>query len=354
MSVFAGSNLLSFSIPAGAKPGTTFSRFRLSSAGGLATTGQADDGEVEDYLVSILDSQVSNTVTLDSMELGDHEVLLLDGQLIVRSQSKPIFSAPASNIGRMKLATPSGQTTYEIRSPAVYLFGTLRYTEVGRNVLIATSHPRVDLTGVPDGALLGLRVIDLSANVPQVLILTSSNIASLNDEKSIGILLGEQDSVQTASPWVLSNRQLEQNGLSHVFQKDGSTVRIKSPTSWQNPLNQYDADGDGRLSPLDVLVIINHLNRLAGSNSNTTLPVFEPANPLGQFFVDVNGSNSCEPLDVLEVINQINQVSFGGGEGEGDNRLLQRMESWNWHVIAVDIRPAFDDEDKEVGVNASD
>ena len=46
----SGSNNLSFTVPAQASTGTTFARFRISTAGGLAPTGGAVDGEVEDYI----------------------------------------------------------------------------------------------------------------------------------------------------------------------------------------------------------------------------------------------------------------------------------------------------------------
>ncbi len=46
----SGANALMFSVPAGAARNTlTFARFRVSGAGGLAPTGTAADGEVEDY-----------------------------------------------------------------------------------------------------------------------------------------------------------------------------------------------------------------------------------------------------------------------------------------------------------------
>ena len=51
--VGAGANTLTFAVPAGAVPGTTFARFRVSSGGGLTPGGEAPDGEVEDYLVTI-------------------------------------------------------------------------------------------------------------------------------------------------------------------------------------------------------------------------------------------------------------------------------------------------------------
>ncbi len=51
--VVAGTNNLSFSVPAGATEGATYTRFRLNSTGSLAYTGPANDGEVEDYRVTI-------------------------------------------------------------------------------------------------------------------------------------------------------------------------------------------------------------------------------------------------------------------------------------------------------------
>jgi len=54
----AGPNALSFSVPAGATLGPqTFARFRLSTAGGLAPTGFALDGEVEDYALGSIHGQ---------------------------------------------------------------------------------------------------------------------------------------------------------------------------------------------------------------------------------------------------------------------------------------------------------
>jgi hypothetical protein len=49
----AGKNTLTFNVPAEAAVGPTYARFRLSRAGGLKPTGPAQDGEVEDYRVTI-------------------------------------------------------------------------------------------------------------------------------------------------------------------------------------------------------------------------------------------------------------------------------------------------------------
>lgn len=55
----AGDNVLTFAVPSGATVGSTFLRFRFSSAGGLAPSGLASDGEVEDYRAQIVNNQFS-------------------------------------------------------------------------------------------------------------------------------------------------------------------------------------------------------------------------------------------------------------------------------------------------------
>ena len=51
--VIEGENSLSVSIPGDAMMGTTYARFRISTAGGLLPTGLAQGGEVEDYRIEL-------------------------------------------------------------------------------------------------------------------------------------------------------------------------------------------------------------------------------------------------------------------------------------------------------------
>ncbi len=60
-SLVAGANALGFNVPVVPPTSETFTRFRLSSAGGLAPAGTAVDGEVEDYRV-VLAKPASNTL----------------------------------------------------------------------------------------------------------------------------------------------------------------------------------------------------------------------------------------------------------------------------------------------------
>ena len=54
--VLPGENFLSISVPGDAVTGATFARFRVSTDGGLSFVGGATNGEVEDYILEISDS----------------------------------------------------------------------------------------------------------------------------------------------------------------------------------------------------------------------------------------------------------------------------------------------------------
>lgn len=82
----------------------------------------------------------------------------------------------------------------------------------------------------------------------------------------------------------------------------------QEPSPWQNPILNEDVDNKGTVDPLDVLVLVNEINR-AGARSLEGTSQTEP-------YLDVDGDRSIGPLDVLQVINYINRGRSGGG-GEG-------------------------------------
>lgn len=81
--------------------------------------------------------------------------------------------------------------------------------------------------------------------------------------------------------------------------------------NWQNPNNKYDVTGDGHVTPIDALRIINYLNR-SGPGRVPPLPA-EPTTSGGYF--DVNGDGSITPSDALAVINQLNRGGFSFSTG---------------------------------------
>jgi len=119
----AGAQTVSFSVPADAKEGYTFSRLRFSSLTGLASYGPASDGEVEDYRVEIkyglgdyvwVDEDVDGIQDADEKGLEGVTVNLMDAaDNIVASQTtdadgKYLFESPAPGAYYLEFLPPAG------------------------------------------------------------------------------------------------------------------------------------------------------------------------------------------------------------------------------------------------------
>ena len=90
-----------------------------------------------------------------------------------------------------------------------------------------------------------------------------------------------------------------------------SAFAINPVSPWQNASNNMDVDEDGSVSPIDVLLIINHINTYGSSNLDS-LPTGTIAPGV---YLDVDGDYHAGPLDLLVIINWINS-SDSRGEGE--------------------------------------
>ena len=101
----AGPNVLSFAAPAGATPGESFARYRISTTGGLLPTGPADDGEVEDYAVTILDGDAVGGAPAEiAWPLSGELNVIADGdEVVVQSNTIELFRPPGDSLGSLRL-----------------------------------------------------------------------------------------------------------------------------------------------------------------------------------------------------------------------------------------------------------
>jgi hypothetical protein len=79
---------------------------------------------------------------------------------------------------------------------------------------------------------------------------------------------------------------------------------------WQNAAEPCDVTGEGHVTPLDVLSVINYINANPGHTSLPAAPALPPP------FYDVNGDDEATSLDALLVINHINANPPGSPEAE--------------------------------------
>jgi hypothetical protein len=69
-----------------------------------------------------------------------------------------------------------------------------------------------------------------------------------------------------------------------------------------NPINALDVNGDGHVSPIDAILVINALNAdFNGAATQTTQTTSD--------FADVDGDGIVSAIDALHVINYLNQAA---------------------------------------------
>jgi hypothetical protein len=110
---------------------------------------------------------------------------------------------------------------------------------------------------------------------------------------------------------------------------DGIVTIDDGQTPWHNAVDALDVNGDGRVTPLDALIVINRLNAEAAGG----VPF-----PSGYYY-DVNNDQVCTAQDVLLVINYLNAQTVaarglepGAAEGEkptndASDRLFAALDS---------------------------
>jgi len=86
------------------------------------------------------------------------------------------------------------------------------------------------------------------------------------------------------------------------------------PLGWQNPESATDVNGDGYITPFDVLHIINDLN---ADGPRALPPILVGTSHRGPH-LDVNGDHFLSSLDALVVVNQLNEILTPPAEGEAN------------------------------------
>jgi len=91
---------------------------------------------------------------------------------------------------------------------------------------------------------------------------------------------------------------------------------LANPTPYHNDELPYDVSGDGEVSAVDALIVINHLNEHGPGPVGAGDPVYG---------VDVNGDGMITALDALLIINEINRLeaAVGAVKGEGESEPPQ-------------------------------
>jgi len=336
LTVASGMNLLGFAIPAGSKSGNTFARFRLSSSGGLAPTGAAVDGEVEDYLLPILSSQNGAQATLSLPFASLFDVIADSSELIVRHLGKELFRVPLAGL-TLRFLGSSGDDVFNLSLPSTVAFGTILQFDGGAgtdSIRIVNSSSTLDFSGANQTHIKSIESIDVTG--------TGSNRLQLDlpavNQAAIGtgtlkVKHDQNDTIILGNNWKVSEPSFAGTTFVHVLMQGTAKVVVENTRPFQNPYVSTDVDRDNSTSPLDVLQIVNALN----SNIPRSLNAPINSSQLINFaYLDADGDGSLSPLDALVLINLIN--SRGSGEGEQSTQVPVSRDLF-WSPIDLHNKP---------------
>jgi len=308
--VLAGRNLITFDVPSGIESGITYARVRLSSTGGLASTGEAIDGEVEDYAVTITGVSTSN-MRLNATQLSSHEIKVDGDQLLVLVDGVIRWEAPVSMVKSFTIHREDGEVISELKDFTKPLPGILLIDEKSSVIQLNVNVPDVDLSN--NTTIGSLNVIDLTKQGPNSVSFNPDDIANLNKVATVSIVMSADDSLKTVTTWTAGPGKSVDGVYVQTYTFGTATLDVTTDRPWRNEVFRYDVDGDRTAVALDVLILINTIN--ANLFPAGTLPSRLDSKQPG--FLDPNGDNGVGPLDVLVVINYINS-SKGNGEGEDE------------------------------------
>ncbi|MBB3207362.1 hypothetical protein FHS27_003183 [Rhodopirellula rubra] len=111
------------------------------------------------------------------------------------------------------------------------------------------------------------------------------------------IVVGAGTHLEWAGHWDVLPPYVEADRTIHQIMTGERVIEFENTNKDQNPVTPHDVDRSGKVSALDALIVINHLNQ------STAEPVHGRSEE--GYYLDVNGDSRFTPLDALKIINRL-------------------------------------------------
>ena len=247
VNVVQGVNGLGFTIPSTATADHTAFRFRLSSVGVAGPTGEAPDGEVEDYYLSITRGDVGQRASVEFNLFGAPVVLMAtEDSIRIRSSQTDLFQVPQVSVQALAIKGTEEEDAITIKVEPGFSLpqGGLTLDGVaGSNRLMLTGDQGVfDLTS-SSTTVNNFEHIDLSGGDETQLILNAAAISGLSPLTNVvSVTAGEGDKFRftDAEQWRMQE-PVDRNGrfvlvasIDGNGQEAAQTVEADWPHAWQN------------------------------------------------------------------------------------------------------------------------
>ncbi|MGV3483012.1 MAG: GEVED domain-containing protein [Planctomycetaceae bacterium] len=345
-----GSNLHNFFIPPSIATGRTVARFRISSVGFLTPTGVANDGEVEDYVVTIL-SAIENAALEITIPRGDISVLVEGDDVVFLHGAEILFQGPVSSFNELHFGGSPLDDIFEFTIPESLEHRARRFDGgLGKDFIkLAHAGQVLDLRAA-NLSLIDVEGIDITGSGNNTLVLDTEEVKSASSTTdTLEVIANHDDEIQFGFGWKVEAPRFIDGATIHVITESapGGSARIelRNDLQFQNPLLAEDVDRDGRVLPLDALRIINALSRRDRARADVPDTDVE----VSRFYLDVSGDQLVTALDALRVINALARDSRGGNSESqtttsfGVQPMLATRESehltrvWSQEIIPMNM-----------------
>ncbi|MGB0220009.1 MAG: GEVED domain-containing protein [Sinimarinibacterium flocculans] len=184
--VVTGANTLEVLVPADAATGSTFGRFRLSTAGVAAVTGEAADGEVEDHEITVqfeapagLSFKTANVTGQQAVYSGIVRITGLSGAALVDIDGHPSarFSINGGALQSGAAMIRDGDLL-RLRAVSSPTFGDVRRVYV--SVAGATAEWRVQTVAPPDTEPDPFDFVDVAVAAQQAVFSNIERVSGIN------------------------------------------------------------------------------------------------------------------------------------------------------------------------------
>ncbi|WP_197454368.1 Ig-like domain-containing protein [Stieleria varia] len=342
LAVLPGMNLKSFQIPAGALAGLTAARFRLNDVGGLLPSGAATGGEVEDYMIDLVDT---SAVTDVSVDLVGNALLVSreSDELVIREGQTERLRVPADGVNAIQLSGTDGDDIIVVDGRGgdpLPAGGIAVDGGGGANTLrFFGADGTIDLTDTRF-QIQDINIIDISSIDLNTVVIDAATIAQMSpvdNHVRVRSGAGDQIVIPGADQWRLSTPVME-GGRFYLRAEhqgaSGGAIDAEVANGWHNFLRESDVNNDGVVTSLDALVIVNELrSRLYSAPNGNSIPAASATIWPGEYY-DQNDDGRFSALDALGVINEIRdaRLLLAGGEGE---RVVMTLPAQSVRVETV-------------------
>ncbi|TWU35268.1 Calx-beta domain protein [Novipirellula aureliae] len=231
------------------------------------------------------------------------------------------FHHPTDSISEEVILMPELGNQFTQRANEIVIAATLAYPrDYVVRVPYSLSIPGVN--GVPEsgGAINGRDYFTMPSEIVFMPGETTGQIVLLaNDdsmtESSESVVISIAESIDATAGETPSTTITITDTLP--IEEGVSQAQVEPDTGLRTVAFPTDVDGNGETTPLDALLIVNHLNR----DRDASVADGELAADSTRAY-DVNGDGSITPFDALLVINQLSEVAAASNDW-GQNEAVQ-------------------------------